>query len=253
MRVGSSQTEIDPTGSGSGIAVISALAFELAVLNAEIGLLRGSTVSVYQSGPGHERAYDAARAALAAGASALMSWGIAGGLRRGISSGAIILPSQVKSSTGAAIGTDSHWRMLLHRSLQPTFEVHGGELYESAVVLKTAEEKAAVLDATGAVAVDMESAAIAKAAAEAGRPFVAIRVVLDTIDDRLPVGIDDWIDKWGNRKAVAAWTMLSSPRHWKNFVKLGLRYRSARATLKGTSALLVPRNFLLSNVADAED
>ncbi|MGI9257453.1 MAG: hypothetical protein ACR2QQ_01335 [Gammaproteobacteria bacterium] len=247
MPVGSSQTTIDEARSAGDIAIISALAFELAPLDSQIDALPQSRIRVYQCGPGQERAYDAARTAVAAGASALVSWGVAGGLYRELPSGAIVLPRQVRSIAGAEFDTDARWHRELLRSLQSVFPVDTGELCESLGVLKTTAAKAAIADATGAVAVDMESAAIAKAAADARRPFVAIRVVLDTSNDHLPNGIEAWIDEAGNQRASAVWTTLSRPGDWMSLLKLSLRYRAARKTLAGASAMLVPRGLHLPN------
>ncbi len=253
MQADSSQTTIDGARSASDIAIISALAIELAPLDARIDAFPQSTIRLYQCGPGEKRAYDAARTALAAGASALVSWGVAGGLQRGLPSGAIVLPRQVRSFAGTVYDTDSRWRTELYRGLQTVFPVDGGDLYEAPGVLKTASEKAAIAAATGAVAVDMESAAIARAASDARRPFVAVRVVLDKSEDFLPSGVEAWIDEVGNRRAVAAWTSLFRPRDWKSLVRLFLRYRAARRTLAGASALLVPQDFLLPSSTAAVD
>src|SRR2546429_279660 len=67
------------------------------------------------------------------------------------------------------------------------FRVHAGALVASPVVLDTAAAKAA-LGATGALAVDMESGALAAAARARGVPFAALRAVLDAAGEALPAG-----------------------------------------------------------------
>jgi adenosylhomocysteine nucleosidase len=253
MPAGSSQPRIDEARSASDIAVISALAFELAPLDSQIDAHPQSRVRVYQCGPGQERAYDAARTALTAGASALVSWGVAGGLQAELPSGTIVLPRHVRSIAGAEFGTDTRWHRELHRSLRTVLPVDTGDLSESLGVLKTAAAKAALADSTGAVAVDMESAAIAKAAADARRPFIAIRVVLDTSSDHLPNTIESWVDGAGNRRMVAAWTTLFRPADWMSLLRLSLRYCAARRTLAGASVLLVPQDLKFPNSDTAVD
>ncbi len=253
MRAGSSPYTIDEAGSASDIAVISALAFEHASLDARIDALNQSPIHVYQCGPGQDRAYDATRTALAAGATAIVSWGVAGGLQRGLRSGTIVVPRRVRAQSGAVFDTDSRWRMQLCRSLKTRFPVDEGDLYQSPDVLKTATEKAAIATTTGAVAVDMESAAIARASADARRPFVAVRVVVDTSEDSLPAGVEAWIDEAGNRKPGAAWAVLVNPRDWPSLVNLFRRYRAARRSLAAASALLVPHGLVFDDAAMAGD
>ena len=56
-------------------------------------------------------------------------------------------------------------------------------------VADTPEEKARLRDALGALAVDMESAALAAALAERGIPAAAARVVLDTAAEEVPASL----------------------------------------------------------------
>jgi adenosylhomocysteine nucleosidase len=53
-------------------------------------------------------------------------------------------------------------------------------------VAATVAEKQALFAATGAAAVDLESGAVAHAAAERGVPFIAVRAVCDPADRALP-------------------------------------------------------------------
>lgn len=53
-------------------------------------------------------------------------------------------------------------------------------------VLASAGAKHAAFRRSGAIAVDMESAAIAAEAAAAGLPFICVRAVIDGVDDEIP-------------------------------------------------------------------
>jgi len=73
------------TAAPSTVAVIVALGIERAMLQKSFRA-GAAPLGILQSGPGPERAARAATAALASGAQALVSWGLAGGLaadRRG--------------------------------------------------------------------------------------------------------------------------------------------------------------------------
>jgi len=75
-------------------------------------------------------------------------------------------------------------------------------------VVVTAAEKRATREKTGAAAVDMESASIARKAAEWGVPFQCIRAVSDTADEDLPLDFNLYCDSEGrfsrSRIALAA-------------------------------------------------
>ncbi len=226
------------------IAVIAALASERAPLDTLLMADPKPLIRVYQCGVGRERAHDAASAALSAGASALVSWGVAGALVPALSPGTILLPEQVLTCDGEELATDSRWRMEVCRALQPMFAIHGGRLLDSREVLSTRVAKARVAEASGAIAVDMESAAVGRAAAGAGKPFVVLRVVVDALADTLPRGIERWIDEAGNRRPIAALEIAFRPACWPSLFKLSRRYRQARKALTDSAQVLVPQGFL---------
>jgi adenosylhomocysteine nucleosidase len=61
----------------------------------------------------------------------------------------------------------------------------------------TMEEKRVLAAESGALAVDMESAAIASAASACSIPFLAIRGILDPVHEDLAVGFDQFLDAEG--------------------------------------------------------
>ncbi|MBZ0158952.1 hypothetical protein [Candidatus Methylomirabilis sp.] len=61
----------------------------------------------------------------------------------------------------------------------------------------TTEEKRVLAAESGALAVDMESAAIASAASACSIPFLAIRGILDPVHEDLAVGLDQFLDAEG--------------------------------------------------------
>lgn len=230
----------------ASVAIIAALAIERVPLDSAITADPQSSIHVYQCGTGHERAYSAARSAISAGASALVSWGVAGALVPELSPGTILLPQHVLTPNGVRFATDSRWRMELCRVLQPMSAVHGGALLGTPNVLATRVAKAQAAQASGAIAADMESAAVGQAASDAGKPFVVLRVVLDTLADTLPRGVERWIDEAGNRRLMAALEMALRPASWPDLVRLSRRYGRARGALTDSAQALVPHGFLYS-------
>lgn len=228
----------------ASVAIIAALAIERAPLDSLITANPQSSIHVYQSGTGHERAYSAARSAISAGASALVSWGVAGALVPELSAGTILLPQQVLTPAGVTLAPDSRWRMELYRALQPMFAVRDGSILETPDVLTTRTVKAQAAQASGAIAADMESAAVGQAASDAGKPFVVLRVVLDTLADTLPQDIERWVDEAGNQRRMAVVEMALRPAGWSDLVRLSRRYRRARGALTDSAQALVPHGFL---------
>jgi nucleoside phosphorylase len=232
-------------------SVASAARFQLAIVTA-LGIERATlplhappNVPILQSGPGAERAAVAARAALEAGSAALLSWGFAGALVADIPSGTVVLPRSVVTDSGAALRCDRDWQAALAAWLAKDFAVAERPLLSAADVLVTPAAKAAAARRSGACAVDMESAAIAMAAASAGARFAAIRVIVDAAGDALPTEPERWIDPRGNRRAAALFGAVLAPRDWPVLWALGQRYRTARAVLVRLAERLGPRRFLV--------
>jgi adenosylhomocysteine nucleosidase len=78
-----------------------------------------------------------------------------------------------------------------------------GPVVTVAHVACRAVDKRALAEASGAIAVDMESAAIAQAAAKAGVPFLVIRAVSDRADEDLPMDFNLWLTPWGRMRGIA--------------------------------------------------
>lgn len=82
---------------------------------------------------------------------------------------------------------------------QAGLPVKAGSFVSSPRILWHAAEKQAMAEMTGAIGLDMESAAIADAAAERAVPFAIVRSVSDLVDETLPVDFNlflkpaDWL------------------------------------------------------------
>lgn len=218
------------------VAVIAALDFEKASLQALIGRAgpRASpafpALSLFQAGIGPERSAQAARQAVESGAAGLVSWGVAGGLHPDMLPGTVVLPAEVYTSSGGRLATDRRWRDNLRQALSREFTVHEGGLLSTEAVLPTPRDKARAASQSGALAVDMESAAIGQVALSAGIPFVVLRVILDGVEDHLP-DVAGLVDQTGNRDARAAFRIASRPTQWPGLIVLAWRFKRARAAL----------------------
>ena len=165
-----------------GITVAAVAGFR-----AEAGCLRGQDVTVAFSGGSAERARSEAERLLAEGAAALVSFGLAGGLAPGLQAGDLVLPETVRNARSASWSVDPVWRERVHvRLARGGLEPKAGALVGSERIVATASDKRALFEAVGALAVDMESHAVAAVAAEAEIPFLVLRAVADPADQVVP-------------------------------------------------------------------
>ncbi len=92
-----------------------------------------------------------------------------------------------------------------------------------------ATDKQAYARASGAIALDMESAAIAIECRRTGVPFLAVRAVSDLLDEDLPVDFNLFLTPGGWAKGVA--TMLTTPSSVRGLLRLRRQSRLAAGRL----------------------
>jgi adenosylhomocysteine nucleosidase len=187
---------------------------------------------LHVSGMGSEAAEQGARALVEAGASALVSWGMAGGLDPALSSGTLCLPSEIIAPNGPAIQTTRLWRERLSAAVAARRPAVCGRLVTSPRAVGSVEDKAALFRKTGAVAVDMESLAVAQVALSHGLPFLAVRVIVDSAGDVLPKAVTAAADAAGH---LHVWRLLGAlalaPAELMALIRLARRYRAATRCL----------------------
>ena len=135
----------------------------------ELALLGGGALLAV-SGIGRTAAAAAAHALIEAGVSALMSFGVAGALDPALEPGSVILPREVLSNEMLSSGSrrytaDAAWRERVVAEIRTLQTLSEGNLLTCGRAIDTLKNKAAAFHDTGAVAVDMESAAVAEVAA----------------------------------------------------------------------------------------
>ena len=138
------------------------------------------------SGADSGRAAAAAHDLIEEGCRGLVSFGMAGGLDPELRPGDLILPEIIIAPDGARLAADSGWRHELAASLGGQMAFRADPVAGSDGIAATPEAKRALAESTGAVAVDMESHAVARVAAERNIPFLAVRAVADPAHRTLP-------------------------------------------------------------------
>jgi nucleoside phosphorylase len=232
-------------GSAFRIGFIAALDVEASSLRRAAA---GDDWLVLQSGPGPARAAAAAAHALDTGARLLVSFGLAGALDAAVAPGTVLAPCRVVAEGGAPLAVSVPWHVRVS-ALADEFRLASGDLLTVQAALESPAAKRAAARASGAVGVDMESAAIAAAAARAGVPFVALRVVVDALDDSLPRGAERWIDERGKRRLLPVLRAVLSTSQWRPLITLARRYGIARRVLERLARALAARRVLVADLA----
>jgi adenosylhomocysteine nucleosidase len=184
------------------------------------------------SGIGAKRAHLAARTLLEKGATSLLSWGTAGGLIPGLSPGSLVLPKNVIAADGSVYSVDAPWHETLCTHLKGKVKLHEDSLAESTTLVASPAEKATLSQQTGAIAVDMESAAVAAVAQKVPVPFLAIRAVADPVGMTLPQNALAALDEFGKLRPLRLLKALAkNPVELFALVRLARNFRVAQSTL----------------------
>lgn len=127
----------------------------------------------------------------------LITAGFAGGLDPSLPAGTLVLSGEDPSQAQEILGA----RALV------------GGLATTAAPMETPEAKAELFRATGALAVDMETAAIAAFCREHGIPWLALRGISDPAGSPLPVSYAIWFDATAQRprRGALLWFLARHP------------------------------------------
>jgi len=174
----------------------------------------------------------------------VVSCGFCGALDARLETGDVVIGSAVRSEAGEVLQAPADVLERARRALSglPFYE---GELLDAKAVATTPAEKRALANAaafglrpsraepaapsTGALALDMETRPLALAARKAGIPWLAVRVVLDPVDQALPAFTRE------PRKSYVAPAIrhaLSGPRGAVQIARLASASRRAGASLE---------------------
>ena len=226
------------------LIVATALPWEAQTARAGAAIAGRGRVRLITSGIGPDRARDAAQQLLETSdpeaITAVLSVGVAGGLTNDMRRPALTLPTQiVRQADCATWDLDSSLHRRAQRTLnQADFYWRPAISITTPHVLFTRPEKLAAAE-TGAQIVQMEDSEWAEACASAELPFLALRVVLDALDDDIPVEFGQW-----RRDVPTAMDItlgaIRRPRLLRELAGLGLQRRAALQELERALTVLIP-------------
>ena len=217
--------------------------------------VEGRDLLLAKTGVGPDNAEAAARRLFKeAPVAAALSLGVAGGLSPQVQTGDLIVGDRtiLRRGSGQALrpGSGQVLRGETGSGLQ-SFPCDSG-LQEAAItvirrldgqyylgsiltvdrIVRTPKEKRTLAAESGAVALDMESAAIASAALAYSVPFLAIRGVLDPIHEDLAIDFDRFLDAEGEPSLPRLMRyLITHPFTLPRLVGLGLRTKAVCARL----------------------
>src|SRR5471030_3070939 len=121
--------------------------------------------------------------------------------------------------------------------------VHSGNLTSEMAVIDSAADKTALSQRTGTMAVDMETATIAQACAEAGVPMLAFRIISDDAQTTLPVPGNLLWDLEAQKPPIGRllWHLVTHPGRIGPFVQMIRSLGPARARLTETLRVLLAK------------
>jgi len=188
-------------------------------------------------GMGAERAEVAAQQLIQQGATALLSWGTAGGLEPQLRPGDLVMPKEVITSDNKSYLIDSNWHADIASQIKLT--IHDGKLIHSEKIISSPLDKKNMFADYRVIATDMESAGVAKAAAAAGIPFLVIRVIVDPAEQVLPSALIGALKDDGrvlHRKLII--NLMKQPRQILEMLQLARHFAAAQKTMKQVATYL---------------
>ena len=200
-------------------------------------LASASPWPVAVAGGSAARAEAMARALAEAGATALLSVGIAGALAPGLHPGTLVVGDAVIGPDGLAMPVDA--ALLATLGLPEQVAIVRGSIAGSDTMVTSAAAKQELARRSGALAVDMESHGVARAARELGLPFAVLRAIADPAERAVPPSAAVGMDAEGNTRPLAVMlALLKRPGDLPGLIALGRDAAKATATLKRLAASL---------------
>jgi adenosylhomocysteine nucleosidase len=229
--------------------ILVALPEELATLTSKKidkghGVFINDKVLIARSGAGPANAQSAARQLITQGATRLLSWGCAAGLDASVKPGDLIVADRLIDADGNEIAIAPEWRKSCLHALEllsgnRSIHIRTGAIAESHDLISSSRDKKRLHSQTGAVALDMESAAIARVARLQQMDFLALRAIADPAIMDLPKAIGYSLDDQGEvRLDRLMLFLLSHPLELSGLIQLGLHFNKAKNTLRRVASQL---------------
>jgi len=184
-------------------------------------------------GMGEENALAAAQILIKKDVRALVSWGTAGALTENIHAGDLLLADGVVSNDENKYSFDTEWNKRIANELCNTsLKIRHGMIAHAHQVLATAEDKQNLHSKTNALAVDLESFAIAQLATETTLPCISVRAIIDEASQCIPEAVIKHTDIFGRPDIFSLFSsLIRQPGLITELIKLGIGMKAATTCL----------------------
>ena len=184
------------------------------------GGLKGRHIVLLESGVGREAARHGTEALLLGHhPKYVISAGFAGGLTEDLKRGDVVMADSLMDESGRSLAIDLK---VSPESLAGTPGVHVGRILTVDRIVHTTAEKKALGEQHQALAVDMESLAVAEVCSREKARFLAVRIISDAWDDQLPADVDRLLRRKSTvgRLGAAVGAIVNRPSSVKDMLKL---------------------------------
>jgi adenosylhomocysteine nucleosidase len=191
-----------------------------ASFSAREGGLKGRRIVVVESGVGAEAGARATEALIQGHEPRwVISAGFAGGLHENLAQGDILMADEIVSASGQNLFIEFPFD---RNSIASERRLHVGRLLTSDRVIADAAEKAALGHRHEALAVDMESLAVAEVCRRENARFISVRIISDAVGHSLPKDIDYLVKRktTASRLGAAAGAIFRRPGSIKDMWQL---------------------------------
>lgn len=206
------------------------------------GTIEDTTVRLVCTGVGPRRARLAAEAIVATKPLGLVITGLAGALSPAIRPGTLVLPHEVRAEPErqAAVHPAAAILATARASIGgDRISITTGALLSVARPVNRPRRKQELFEATGAIAVDMESHAMLEVADAQGLPALALRGVSDGASDALPDLGEADPERLATQLRIAA-RALRHPSQIRNLLSIAAGTRRALKKLAAAQRALLP-------------
>lgn len=191
------------------------------------------------TGASAERAAEIARRLAAEGAEGLISFGVSGALAPDLQPGSLLLAAEIRDARGPVAFDAALTEKLAARLTSGGCEASRKIVYGSNILVSSVEAKRRLYLETGADAVDMESHAVARIAAERALPFAALRAIADAADCVLPVAAQQAVGPDGGTRLFSVLAGIARrPSELGALIRLGRDSQTAHAALRRASGAI---------------
>jgi adenosylhomocysteine nucleosidase len=184
------------------------------------GGLQGRHIALVAAGVGQQQAAAATEVLIAGHRPAwVISAGFAGGLQPQLKQNDFLLASEIADASGRCLAIDL---FVSPDALARTPGVHVGKLLTVDKIVHRAADKQTLGEQHQALAVDMESLAVAEVCRQQKTRFLSVRIVSDPMDHELPPDIDRLVrqNSKAGRLGAAVGAVVGRPSSVKEMLKL---------------------------------